>query len=218
MTTYPNAPKLIKGGIVLLDPETAQVQDVISLQYNPETMTRSFQIQGADGGEGGDRSQALRLKGPPVESYKLDAELDATDLLEQADSEATKVGLHRELAILESLIYPSSESILSNEKLAASGTLEILPMETPLTLFVWSENRVLPVRVTEFSITEEAYDPALNPIRAKVSLGLRVLSIDDLGFGHTGSQLFMTYLQNKEQLKKRYTKFGLQSLGIGELL
>ena len=217
MTTYPNSPKLIKGGIVLLDPDTAQVKDVISLQYNPETMTRSFQIQGAGEGEG-DRSQALRLKGPPVESYKLDAELDATDLLEQADSEATTVGLHRELAILESLIYPTSEAILKNETMASSGVLEIMPMETPLTLFVWSKNRVLPVRITELSITEEAYDPALNPIRAKVSLGLRVLSIDDLGFAHTGSQLFMTYLQNKEQLKKRYTKFSLQSLGIGGLL
>lgn len=218
MTTYPNSPKLIKGGIVLLDPETAKVQDVISLQYNPETMSRSFQIQGADGGEGGDRSQALRLKGPPVESYKLDAELDATDLLELADSEATSVGLHRELAILESLIYPSSADILSNEQLASSGTLEILPMESPLTLFVWSKERVLPVRVTELSITEEAYDPLLNPIRAKVSLGLRVLSIDDLGFSHIGSQLFMTYLQNKEQLKNRYAKFSLQSLGIGGVL
>lgn len=218
MTGFPNSPKLIKGGIVLLDPETAQVKDVISLQYNPETMTRSFQIQGADSGEGGDRSQALRLNGPPVESYKLDAELDATDLLEKADKEATSVGLHRELAILESLIYPSSADILSNEQLAASGTLEILPMESPLTLFVWSKNRVLPVRVTEFSITEEAYDAALNPIRAKVSLGLRVLSIDDLGFSHIGSQLFMTYLQNKEQLKTRYTKFSLQSLGIGGVL
>lgn len=218
MTTYPNSPRLIKGGIVLLDPETAQVKDIISLQYNPETMTRSFQIQGADPGEGGDRSQALRLRGPPVESYRLDVELDATDLLEKADSEATTVGLHRELAILESLVYPGSEAILKNEVLASSGSLEILPMEMPLTLFVWSKHRVLPVRVTELRITEEAYDPALNPIRAKVSLGLRVLSIDDLGFAHTGSQLFMTYLQNKEQLKKRYTKFSLQSLGIGGLL
>ena len=92
MTGFPKSPKLIKGGIVLLDPETVQVKDVISLQYNPETMSRSFQIQGAEGSEGGDRSQALRLKGPPVESYKLDAELDATDLLEKADKEATNAG------------------------------------------------------------------------------------------------------------------------------
>ena len=72
MTGHPNSPKLIKGGIVLLDPGTAQVKDVISLQYNPETMARSFQIQNADSGDGGDKTQALRLKGPPVESYKLD--------------------------------------------------------------------------------------------------------------------------------------------------
>ena len=218
MTTYPNSPKLTKGGIVLLDPETAQVKDIISLQYNPETMTRSFQIQGADGGEGGDRSQALRLKGPPVESYKLDIELDATDLLEKADKEATSVGLHRELAMLESLVYPTIASIINNDQLAASGAMEIFPIENPLTLFVWSKNRVLPVRITELSVTEEAYDAALNPIRAKVSLGLRVLSVDDLGFPHIGSQLFMAYLQNKEQLKNRHTNFGLQSLGLGGIL
>ncbi len=203
---------------MLLDAETSQVQDVIALQYNPETMTRSFQIQGADGGEAGDRSQALRLKGPPVESYKLDAELDATDLLETLDSDAVEVGLHRELAMLESLIYPTSSHLQSNEGMAASGTLEILPMETPLTLFVWSKHRVLPVRVTELSITEEAYDPMLNPIRAKVSLGLRVLSVDDLGFDHTGGQLFMTYLRNKEELRRRYSKFSTSRLGIGDIL
>jgi hypothetical protein len=43
-------------------------------------------------------------------------------------------------------------------------------MQAPLALFVWSQHRILPVRVTDFSITEEAFDPALNPIRAKVSL------------------------------------------------
>ena len=80
----------------------------------------------------------------------------------------------------------------------AGGTLEILPLEAPLTLFVWSKQRVVPVRVTEFSITEEAFDVALNPIRAKVSLGLRVLAIDDLGFTHRGGTLFMAYLRNKE--------------------
>ena len=58
-------------------------------------------------------------------------------------------------------------------------------MQAPLALFVWGKNRIVPVRVTDFSITEEAFDPSLNPIRAKVSLGLRVLSIDDLGFSTT---------------------------------
>ena len=63
-------------------------------------------------------------------------------------------------------------------------------METPLTLFVWSKNRIVPVRITDFSITEEAFDTVLNPIRAKISLGMRVLSVDDLGFQHKGGALF----------------------------
>ena len=61
-------------------------------------------------------------------------------------------------------------------------------MEAPLTLFVWSKSRIVPVRLTEFSVTEEAFDAELNPIRAKVSLGMRVLSVDDLGFDAQGRQ------------------------------
>jgi hypothetical protein len=84
--------------------------------------------------------------------------------------------------------------------LASLGTIEIIPAEAPLTLFVWSAQRVLPVRITELSVTEEAFDPALNPIRAKVTLGMRVLTVDDLGFTHRGGSLFMAYVRAKERL------------------
>jgi hypothetical protein len=87
-----------------------------------------------------------------------------------------------------------------NETLSQIGTLEIIPMETPLALFVWSRSRILPVRVTELSITEEAFDTSLNPIRARVSLGMRVLSVNDVPAGHKAESLFMRYLQQKERL------------------
>ena len=58
----------------------------------------------------------------------------------------------------------------------------------------------MPVRITDFSITEEAFDPPLNPIRAKVSLGMRVLTIDDLYFTDKGGSLYMAYQQQKESL------------------
>ena len=212
MTTFPNSPKILKGGIVLIDPGSGAVMRIIALQYNPDTLSRTLQVKGV--GEGGDRSQALRLKGPPVETLKLDAEIDATDQLEIADGTATQVGLHPQLAALEILVYPTSSRLQSNNDLAAVGTLEIAPMESPLTLFIWSKNRILPVRITDFSVTEEAFDPALNPIRAKVSLGMRVLSVDDLGFSHRGGNLFMTYLRNKEQLALRSKSGGLSGLGI----
>lgn len=215
MTTFPGSPKLIKGGIVLLNPNTSAVQRIIALQYNSDTLTRSFQIQGVSAGSG-DRSEALRLKGPPVETIKLVAEIDAADQLEFPEQHANIVqyGLHPQLAALETMIYPSSSQLQDNNSLASSGTLEIVPMETPLMLFIWSKNRILPVRLTEFSITEEAFDPSLNPIRAKVSLGMRVLSIDDLGFAHKGGSLFMSFLQNKEQLSAKNQGGALASLGL----
>ena len=191
MSTFPNSPRLIKGGIVLIDPQTSVVQRVIALQYNPDTLTRSFQI-------------------------KLDAEIDATDQLEFPDQNpnATQFGIQPQLAALETIIYPTSAQIQENNRLASSGTLEIVPMEAPLTLFVWSKNRVLPVRVTEFSITEEAFDPSLNPLRAKVSLGMRVLSVNDLPFDHKGSSLFLAYQQQKENLARKAGGVNLNPLGL----
>jgi hypothetical protein len=215
MTTFPNSPQVLKGGIVLMDPKTAQVQRIIALQYNPESLSRTLQVQGF--GEGGDRSEALRLKGPAVETIKLDAEIDATDQLEFPEQNQITVehGIQPQLALLETLVHPGSAQLNSNNQLARSGTLEIVSMEVQLSLFVWSKNRIVPVRITDFSITEEAFDPALNPIRAKVSLGMRVLSVDDLGFDHKGGSLFLTYLQNKEQLATKAGSGGFAALGIG---
>jgi hypothetical protein len=213
MTTFPGSPKLLKGGLVLLDPDTSAVRRMIALQYTPDTMTRTLQVQSV-GGEGGDRSEALRLKGPPIETIKVDAEIDATDQLETADPTSIQLGIHPILAALETVVYPTSSQLQANNSLARAGTLEIAPMEAPLTLFIWSQQRILPVRITEFSITEEAFDPLLNPIRAKVSLGMRVLSIDDLGFTHKGGSLFMSYLQAKEQLATRSAGGTLSTFGI----
>jgi hypothetical protein len=214
MTGFPNSPRLLKGGIVLIDPQTSAVLRVIALQYNPDTLSRTLQIQAV--GESGDRLEALRLKGPPNESIKLDAEIDATDQLEFPDQNGitTQFGIFPQLAALETIVYPASGQLQSNNTLAQAGTLEISPAESPLTLFVWSKTRTLPVRITDFSITEEAFDAALNPIRAKISLGLRVLSVNDLGFDHKGGNLFMTYLRSKEQLATRSQATPLSSLGI----
>src|ERR1043166_833909 len=160
MSTFPGSPKVIKGGIVIVEPQTGAVLRVISLQYNPDTLTRSFQIKGV-GGEAGDRIEALRLKGPAVETIKLEAEIDATDQLEKADTQTTQVGLHPTLAALEVLIYPTSASLQANNDSASSGTLEIVAMETALTVFVFGPKRIMPVRITEISITEEAFDTSL---------------------------------------------------------
>ena len=135
MSGYPRSPKLLKGGIVLIDPNTSAVQRIIALQYNPDSLTRTLQIQGV-GPESGDRSEILRLKGPPVETLKVEAELDATDQLEISDSTATSVGLQAQLAALEVIIYPSSAQLQDLNSQAQTGTLEVAAIEAPLTIFV----------------------------------------------------------------------------------
>jgi hypothetical protein len=214
MTTFPNSPRLVKGGIVLIDADSGTVRRVIALQYNPESLSRTLQAQTV--AEGGDRSQALRLTAAPVETLKLDATIDATDQLEfpSRNPTTTRNGIAPQLAALEAIIYPSSTVVDRNNALASVGTLEIAPMEAPLTLFVWSEKRVLPVRLTEFSINEEAFDPALNPIRAKVSLGLRVLGVNDLGFDHRGGTLSMLHHRQVERLSNLGPNAALSALGL----
>jgi hypothetical protein len=197
MSSFPGSPKVLKGALVGLDPVNP-VPGVIVFQYNPDSVTRTLQAQGT--GDHGARSEVMRLTGAPVETLKLDIEIDATDQLEKAETLAVKTGIHPQLAALEMLLYPKSALVIANTVLMALGTLEIVPPIGPFTLLVWGLKRVLPVRLTELSITEEAYDVSLNPIRAKVSLGLRVLSYNDLPLVHPGYSLFLAHQVAKETM------------------
>lgn len=216
MSSFPNSPKLIKGGLVLVDADTAKVLSVISLQYNSDSLTHTMQVQ-TTGGQSSDRIEPVRFKGPAVETYKLEADIDATDQLEFPDQNpnAGSFGIAPQLAVLESLVQPTAAQIAAVDREASSGTLEIAPMLAPLAMFVWGKNRIVPVKVTDFSVTEEAFDASLNPIRAKVNLGLRVMSTDDLGYATKGGSLFMAYLQSKEQLAKKVQSVSFATLGIG---
>jgi hypothetical protein len=196
MSTFPGSPRVHKGALVGLD-SFNPLASVIVFQYNPETLTRTLTPQTATS-TNASTSEALRLKGPPQETIKLDIEIDATDQLERGDDNALQLGIHPTLAALEMLLYPKSVAMIANEALAAVGVIEIIPPEAPLTLFVWGVKRVLPVRLTDFSITEDAFDPNLNPIRAKVSLGMRVLNYQDLGLFSVGGAMFMTHQIAKE--------------------
>jgi len=123
--TLTSSPKLIKGGLVVMAPGGGPVRNTIALQYNPDTLTRSYQVQGVGGDGGGERAQPFRLKGPAVESIKLDAEIDATDQLEFPDTHANAVafGVAPQIALLEALVNPSVDALLADAALTANGTL-----------------------------------------------------------------------------------------------
>ena len=214
MTTFPNSPRLQKGAIIGLDPANPQTS-IIVFQYNPDTLTRTLTSQTS--GSNADQGEVLRLKGPPQETIKLDVEIDATDQLEQAKEPATTMGIYPILASLEMLLYPKSRLVIANEVLMNMGMIEIIPPEAPLTLFAWGAKRVLPVRLTSFTITEEAFDPSLNPIRARVSLDMRVLNYQDLGLASVGGALFMAHQIAKETMAT-ISGGGAVAASIGSLL
>ena len=193
---------------------------MIVFQYNPDALERTLQPQGSEGGEDAAAGEALRLKGPPIETIKLEAEIDATDQLETAEEPATSSGIHPQLAALEVLVYPKSATVIANTALLAAGTIEVIPPAAPLTILVWGPRRVLPVKIAEFSIAEEAHDASLNPIRARVSLSLRVLSYADLPISNPGYALFLAHQVTKEAMATAASAGGLSEVleGKGSLL
>lgn len=214
MTTFPNSPRVLKGAIVGIDPLTP-IPTVIVFQYNPDTLTRTVKPRGSGGD--GSRSEAMRLSGPPEETIKIDVEIDATDRLEKADPLAESLGIHPQLAALETLVYPRSALVIANTALLAAGTIEVLPPTAPTTLFIWGIKRIVPVRLNEFTITEEAYDPALNPVRAKVSLGMRVLSSNDLSLADPAYYMFLAHHVVKETLGSVGTINSLAAVAGGDV-
>jgi hypothetical protein len=218
---FRGTPKTLRGGLVRIDPKTRTLKDVVVFQYNPDTLTRTLQPR-AIGGEPGDRLEVLRLTGPPHETIKFDAEIDATDQLENHPANSANLpvitqGLLPALAVLERLVTPCAEELQDTDALFDSGMLEVSPMEAPLVLLVWGVKRVVPVLVSSLTFTEEAFDPKLQPIRVKASIECKVLTSSDLPKEHIGFNLYIAYRQAVEQLAKMVTSTNVRPLGLEHL-
>lgn len=200
MTPSPSSPRLAKGAILSIDPITQRTSS-IKLQYNPEEISRTLtpRIKGGSEG-GGSRAEVMRIEGAPQETITLKVTIDAVDQLSQGDPAAGMMGIYPQLSALELLVYPSSASVIANTALLAAGTMEILPSLAPLTLFFWGPKRIVPVKLTSFSINETYHDASLNPISAEVSLTMQVLSYNDLSPLHPGFSIFLTHQLMKESM------------------
>jgi hypothetical protein len=217
---FPGTPKTLRGGLARIDPNAQHLLDVVVFQYNPDTLTRTLQPR-AIGGEPGDRLEVLRLSGPPHETIKFDAEIDATDQLEcpkdKASQPVVTQGLLPALAVLERLVTPSAAELSAIDSLFDRGMLEVAPVEAPLVVLVWGVKRVVPVLVSSLTFTEEAFDPRLQPIRVKASIECKVLTSSDLPLKHVGHALYIAYRQAVEGLAKLVTGADVSPLGLEHL-
>jgi hypothetical protein len=194
---YSRSPKLLKGALVRLSsPFMGPVPTVIVFQYNPETLTRSltpWELPSEEAESGRESAPGTAQPFDPGESFTLRLELDATDALEQPESHPVAVisGVADRIAALEMLLYPDPETTQSGlrgsrtQSLGTSsgggggtgrGSRTVPRPRVPVVLFVWGAGRIVPVRLTSFSVEEQAFTPTLYPIRATVSVGLRVLT------------------------------------------
>jgi len=222
---FPGSPKLLKGSLVVYEYHTpGSNAKVIAFQYNPEQVSRSL-TQGRAPREststsrGEAQQDTFRIEGAPRETINLSVILNATDHLEEPEKNLSIVenGLHPVLATLEMLLYPTSTKVLQSEERAEQGEVQLNPAELPLTLLVWGKSRVVPVMITNFSITEEAFDNRLNPIKVKIDLGLSVLNDTDLPAESMGQNIYRAYQEQKEGLAQKY-QAGLQEEQITGLL
>ena len=205
---FPRSPKLLKGAMVAFQSQfLGPIPNVIVFQYNPEQLTRRLEHRSAPpdpGNVGAAREDTQRVMGPPVENISLTVELDAADQLEEPalHPHVVQSGLTPALSALELLLYPSTAQVLLNQTLQKAGTAQICPADVPMVLFVWGPSRVVPVRLTSFSVTEEAFDQRLNPIRAKVELGMRVLTYMELKETSVGYGAYLATQAQKEVLAR----------------
>ena len=221
----PLRPNLLKGALAVYPTHTpgSQPSALIIFQFNPEAMKRTLAHRAApapnQGNSGAAKEDVLRVAGPPLETISITVDLHAADQLAAPDANTAVAenGLQPALATLELLMYPPTLNAQKIEEQAALGQVQVSPADLPLVLLIWGRSRVVPVKLTSFAISEDAFDTRLNPIAAKVELAMQVLTYMEFTDSSIGRDAFIAYQKAKESLAQQNAP-GNKQAGIRNLL
>ena len=168
---FPGSPRVLKGALVVFETPVPVPTNIIAFQYNPDQVTPHLPAAARP------RRRPVPQRGrhervlPPTETLPLTRRARRRPTSSrQATRSRSPTGLHPTLAALELLLYPPSTDLILDKALALAARRASGRRACRSSLLVWGPLRVVPVRVESVSITEEAFDPLLNPIRAKVEL------------------------------------------------
>jgi hypothetical protein len=202
-----NQPKVFRGAFVEYGLTIPPL--VVVFQFNPLQLSRSrhqtFSMPASAPGEGGESGLTLRdfhqgfedlldlrdAQSVTVEPESLSFEirLDATDKLNDGDRITQRLGIAPELATLELMVQPKSESVfgLLADQLSPGGFSFTCTDKPPMILFIWGRKRVLPVNIKSMTITETEFHTNLEPIRATVEVDLTVIEGPNPAYMYTKS-------------------------------
>ena len=221
---------VMKGALVEFKPTflPVPVPNVIVFQYNPETLTHVWTQPEPAYTPGTETSNPLAVRGMPGEMFSFTLAMDAGDDIADGTPPSAAIaqagGLYSRLAALEMLLYPTQprstlvgrvsaaiSAVLSGASIGSTATAPQAVI--PVTLFIWGPGRVVPVRVTDLTITEQLYDRALNPIHAEAQLSLRVLTPAELAAASADEDV----LANLATIAYTYTLTLRQTLAAANL-
>ncbi|MBK9036242.1 MAG: hypothetical protein IPL61_34195 [Myxococcales bacterium] len=200
---YSRSPKLLKGAIVqFVKMPIIPIPNIIIFQYNPDTLQRTltpYAPPEPTARPAGETPPSTTPAEPtaqpfdPSESFNVSLVLDASDALETPERHpiAFVTGVADRIAALEMLLYPVGDSLLgglvgslnvsiSGGAISASLQKSAARPEVPVTLFIWGPGRIVPVRLTTFNVEEQQWNQLLYPTRAKVTVGMKVITKDAL--------------------------------------
>jgi hypothetical protein len=196
--------KYLRGAFVQFMPTfLIPLPNVIIFQFNPETMTHTWEPAASGVTGAGQKPNPLAVQALPKESFSFNLAMDASDTVADANLNpvalaaaglAEGTGLHSRLSALEMMLYPSgsfnASSLLGTASAAVASSLlggsskkktNVPQLVMPTVLFVWGPFRIVPVRVKTLTITEKLYDSLLlNPTHAEAQVGLEVLTPDEV--------------------------------------
>jgi hypothetical protein len=179
---FTGSPQIKKGAFVQLA-ETLGIPlpNIVPFQFNPAKMTRSLKPWNPLQVDENNRGQLAPAAQPfdPEETINLTLELDAADHLEQDQVIANNFGIQDRIAALEAMVFAGQTPLGQLVALAASllaGPQPPARPTVPVTFLVWGLGRIVPVRITQYSIEEQLFLPSLRPIQATVTVSLQVLT------------------------------------------
>jgi hypothetical protein len=196
----------LKGALISFLPAGGlglpSLPNVIVFQINPETMTHAWTepVAPPPPSEAKAAVNPLAVTGVPGETFSftlmLDSDLQISDVATDPPGAALALasGVSSRLSALELLQFPTplpdsglqgqvsaAVSAAASGPTSAATTPQAVPLsQVPVVLFAWGPLRIVPVRVTAFSVSEKLYDNRLNPTHVEAQITLTVLTPDVL--------------------------------------